>query len=911
MLFVLLAFPFASRADEVVACRVFVSPVGKEGASGDSGDPVESLDSALSVVRKLRFGGNLPKCATVEIQMAAGVYPIVNPIRLGPADSHLRIKGVEGLTILRGGRSIPRFQARDDGVWESVLPEGLYFEQLWVNGRRAIRAKSPNEGYFYMRRPLSLEKNPLNGNAEDLFDRGFWARPEDLEGLTGLSTSELSNVVIRTYHSWYTTTTALRYAGVDGAVIGTSTRGRQYFSWKEYLPRYELENYRAALDSPGEWFLDAPARRIYYIPRAGEVVDTAEAEVPVVERILIVKGDRPSKGLVCDVRFEGVSFDLAGYKMPAEGGGGEQSAPEFDATILLDDVKDVAFDHCSLTRTGHYGFWFRRGCRQCSLRHSRVEDLGAGAVRIGDRDWSKDELPSGLTAFVSVEDSILRHGGQIVPSACGVVIYNASDCAVVHNEISDFFYTGVSVGWTWGYRETPTRRNRINWNHIHDIGQGVLCDMGGVYLLGKADGTEVIGNHIHDIWSYDYTGYGGWGLYADEGSAGIRFESNLVHHVKSGAACQHYGRDNVFRNNIFAFGEDGMVRRTRDEAHHCFTFERNIVYQDGSRPLVTGIHSSIHDVTNVTLRSNVWWSRTGIPANAFFGRSWNEWRATGQDAGSIVSDPQFFDVSQGDFRLRQTSSAFATGFRAWNYLAAGVNGTDAGWRQEANRRTAGSVRPIVVPERFDGVRDVRFSFEKVQMRDDAIGFLSLMPTGMPGSFALADRSDVSGGHCLEFRDREDYRFPWEPHAFVPCVGGQGAIMVKMSLNVSRSAQVQAEMRDYRADNGRQYAAGPMFWIADGRLSAGGRSVEVPYDEWFDVELSADTSVWPVSWSIAVRKREKPSEFIGELSANGDFREMTWFGFMSPAKVKSTWRLDDFSMGFVSNGKQKGKREVQK
>jgi parallel beta-helix repeat protein len=244
--------------------------------------------------------------------------------------------------------------------------------------------------------------------------------------------------------------------------------------------------------------------------------------------------------------------------------------------------------------------------------------------------------------------NIILHGGYIFPSAVGIWIGFSPDNQITHNEIADLYYTGISAGWRWGYAESLAKRNTIAFNHVHHIGWGVLSDMGGIYTLGPQPGTIVRNNLFHDIRSHRY---GGWALYTDEGSTGIVVEDNVVYRCTDAGFHQHYGRDNRVRNNLIVDNVNHSVMRTRSEAHRSFVFERNVVVGDGRKWLGSDWSGSTNQFLN---RSNLWWDPAGLPESEVrFGKdTWEAWRARGQDAGSVIADPQLVGVAERGHRQR-------------------------------------------------------------------------------------------------------------------------------------------------------------------------------------------------------------------------------------------------------------------
>jgi hypothetical protein len=209
----------------------------------------------------------------------------------------------------------------------------------------------------------------------------------------------------------------------------------------------------------------------------------------------------------------------------------------------------------------------------------------------------------------------------------------------------------------------------IEFNHIHHLGWGELCDMGGVYSLGASEGTTVSNNLIHHIYSFDY---GGWGLYTDEGSFGIVEENNLVYSCKSSGFHQHYGKENIIRNNIFALNIKSQLQATRVEEHRSITFSNNIIYYSKGTLLSSNWHKF-----NLLTDYNCYWD-TRTKDVRFADIKFNDWQNSGKDQHSVIADPMFKDPARFDFTFSNLSVAKKIRFTPFDYSKAGVYG-DKEW----------------------------------------------------------------------------------------------------------------------------------------------------------------------------------------------------------------------------------------
>ncbi|MCU0785167.1 MAG: right-handed parallel beta-helix repeat-containing protein [Verrucomicrobia bacterium] len=639
-----------------------------EGCAGKGA--FATLPRALAAAREFKAGPG-GKNASVTIWVRGGTYFLATPLALKPEDSNLKLAAYpKERPVISGGRRILGWKevpVAGKKLWAAEIPEvregKWFFRELWVNGARRVRARHPNTGY------LSIENLPDKAADRMKGHTRFQFHGSDLKAWPSVTNAEVVAM-----SRWVES--RLPVTSVDEARRIVSFGKRSVFQLQKG-DLYYVENVFEALDGPGEWYLDAGTGTLFYAPMPGERPDAIEAIAPVLTQVVRLEGQPEAGQFAEHIEFRGLTFSHAEWNLAKAGdknapagwpaptsevGGFNQAAMGVPGAVWGEGVRAGEFVDCRFVHLGSYGLELARGCESNRISRCELADLGAGGIKIGETTIRTNAVEQ--TQGNEISDCHIHDGGKLYQSAIGVWIGQSPNNWVSHNLIHDFYYTGISIGWTWGYGPALATNNLVEWNHVHHIGVmsdgdgPVLSDMGGIYTLGKQPGTRIINNLWHDMAA---TKYGGWGIYFDEGSSGILAESNVVYRTTHGGFHQHYGETNIVRNNIFAFARDQQLQRSREEDHVSFSFTRNIVYFD--QGVLLG--SAWQNDRFILDRNFYWDSRlANNPGEMkFAGGTLEQWRARGHDQNSQIADPRFVAPQKNDFTLKANSPALKAGFQ--------------------------------------------------------------------------------------------------------------------------------------------------------------------------------------------------------------------------------------------------------
>ncbi|WSF23121.1 right-handed parallel beta-helix repeat-containing protein [Streptomyces sp. NBC_01358] len=496
----------------------------------------------------------------VRVLLEDGTYRLDEPLKLGSADSGVTWAAAPGARpVLSGGQDITGWRQNADGTWSARVPEGVTPRQLFVDGRRATRAR----GEACAAATCDATKAGMTGATATGIDR--WQRPTDAEAVI--------RVRWRNYHC--------RIAAVSGDTMtfaqpcwtnsasGTDRTGPAWDSTTVDSTRYSgvafFENAPELLDQPGEFVWNSTDRTVTYLPRKGENMRRAQAVTPHTEQLLVVDGAH-------DVTVDGIGFAYAAYRQPGtdEGYAGMQAGLTLTgatgpvdhagrfytkpaAAVTVRGGRGVSIGNTRFTHLGGAGAILEAGTKDSSVTRSSFTDLSSGAVYVGDTEPMPGAELTGERNTVAY-NTISRTGVEYT-DAVGIWAGYEAELTVDHNSLDHLPYSGISVGWGWNQTEAQTsvlRDNKVTNNRITDVMEVARQqhDGGAIYTQGAQPGTVLSGNYINRS-AYGNTERDGNGIYLDEQSSHITVEKNVITRIgyKWVSNWADYGIENTARHN--------------------------------------------------------------------------------------------------------------------------------------------------------------------------------------------------------------------------------------------------------------------------------------------------------------------------------------------------------------------------
>lgn len=633
---------------------------------GFANGPVKSLTKALALIDYIR-ANNIYHHLTVSF---IGDYYLETEISLGGehieprCSANTKIRditftsfGKERSKII-GGKRLEGFKTDNfNGVdcFSLYIPEvkekGWKFSDLYLGDRRLNIARHPQNSTL---KAVDTEQNTfkysLNGSS-----KWFIAHKEDLEGI-----DDIENASVSFFHFWIDEHSPVESYDKESGKLTLSYRSifpitANYNGTTDHIDiKYYLENVAKGFGGEDSWYLDVK-NGMLYVKLADNSVKAEDVILyaPTMSQLVKIEGTPENK--VSGIRFTNLDFlcSKGDYcYMTANRLTGEiephaanvQSYHEGKASVIFKYAENCSVRNCNLYCLGFHAVEIGHGSQGIRIEDCEIYENGGSAVKlIGN---SVDEAAEKSCKYNVIRGNYIHHCARRYICSCGIIAMHTSHNEISDNEICHLDYSGISVGWVWGFDDSTTRCNLIRGNHIHHIGYGELSDMGAIYTLGKQDGTVIEENNLHDIKARHY---GAYTLHIDEGSSYILIENNLLHGEKQGCINLTDGIGNVARKNVFAFStDDALVRAAWFCGGTGIIFEENDFITDGTAVFGSEkngeIPTNLHNITAASDNNRFWDLKNREPIMCGEGEKamdLENWKKVyGNDINSRVEEPK-------------------------------------------------------------------------------------------------------------------------------------------------------------------------------------------------------------------------------------------------------------------------------
>ena len=453
--------------------------------------------------------------------------------------------------VLSGGVRIVGWHKDPNGIWEAKVPPVVEARQLYVDGVRAVRAAGQISSSF---------TQTATGYTMSDSTLASWKNPTDIEFVYNVAWTQMrcgvasiSGVTVTMAEPCFSNSTKKQY----GVNAGT--------------PSF-IENARELLDDPGEWYLDKSSHTVYYLPREGQDLNTADVEMPVLQTLVVGTGttSHPLSGL----SFKNIGFEYSNWTDPNSVDGFSEvqanmhltgpnaweyqgSCNRFSSTdpgtcpygnwtmvpgsVVFEHTADLVITGCHFEHLGTAGLQLGRGVDGTTIEGNIFTDISSNGIEIGngaDADPADIALlPSGNT----ISNNWIHNVAVEYTGGVGIFQGYTRNDVIAHNLINNVPYSGISTNWGWGHTPTETLHNEVLNNLVFDFLQQ-RSDGGGIYALGPegdsiADGLLIQGNVVRDAAG------GGHAIYTDGGSEFITMTGNAMfgNSIPSMGGCNEQG----------------------------------------------------------------------------------------------------------------------------------------------------------------------------------------------------------------------------------------------------------------------------------------------------------------------------------------------------------------------------------
>lgn len=533
--------------------RFYVALNGKDSNKGTIDKPFATLEAAQTAVRETIKNGNN---TSIEVVVRGGTYFLSQTMEFSPEDSGptsapVIWKAAKGeKVVLSGGRRlIGMWKKNREGVWFLDLPEtkgwkrnvnesekytknpnSLWsFRELFVNGKRATRARYPNKN----------EANPFLYAVSSLENQLKIA-----DGKVKKSWGEEENAQINLVPRWRFFNQWNDVVGVDpeNGSINLGPR-EQHFeidkgSW------FWIEGVKAELDMPGEWYLDHKVGTLYYKPLAGESPNKSEIIAPYLNRIFYLKGDIEKGTYVKNISFQGFDFRHTTFTL-----GQIEARVHTDCAVMFENAQNCKIENCHFDNIGGYALWLHLDSKNNVFDNNSVKNSGGGGVlltgaRLSYMDDSKiytagEKAEKVFPILNRITRNTVEHCGKIRYYGGGVHIDSRPASMamepgnyIAHNHFSDLSRNGIFVFRNQG-------GNVVEFNEIHDCMQTTI-DGAAIHFATMnrlAAPNYILNNYLYDIWGYEQLANGkphrtlANGVFLDWATSNTTVRNNVIYNT--------------------------------------------------------------------------------------------------------------------------------------------------------------------------------------------------------------------------------------------------------------------------------------------------------------------------------------------------------------------------------------------